>query len=243
MEYTYAPGIPTDDYPLIPQSPLFQGWLGSLDSLFHLSAVHFESADFVTRKGQKILLFLKIKATVTDEKGKRVPGIVMLRGNAVGVLVVLWCEGKPYLLLVDQPRLATGTRHSLEIVAGMLDWSSDWHKVALEELHEEAGLQVSDHELIDLQSEFGGQQTGVIVSCGLLDERLYLAAVEREVSRADLKNMDGKEQEYTAEEEGIHTVVLPYHDACRRFTDSKSMIAVYLYEKWREKHGKPLADA
>jgi len=164
----------------------------------------------------------------------------MLRGNAVAILIVLWCEGRPYLLLVDQPRFPLGDRHSLEIVAGMLDWSTDWRKVALAELHEEAGLSVDDSELIDLMAEFGGQNSGFAVSCGLLDERLFLAAIERQVSREALLAMHDREQEYTAEDEGIRTVVLPYEEAARKFTDAKCLNALFLYERWLQKQGRSI---
>jgi ADP-sugar diphosphatase len=117
----------------------------------------------------------------------------------------------------------------------MLDWSSDWRKVALEELHEEAGLRVEDHELIDLQKEYGGQERGVVVSCGLLDERIHLAAIERTVTREELKAKHGWEQLYTEEDEGIKTFVLPYEEAAKQFTDSKCLNALFLYERWLQK--------
>jgi len=240
MDYSYSNAISSEDHAAIVDSPLFQNWIQGMNPDFLIAGVRFESADFVTRKGKRILLFLKLNAQVTDENGQRVPGITMLRGHAVAILVVLWCEGKPYLLLVDQPRFPLGERHSLEIVAGMLDWSADWRAVALAELHEEAGLEVKDAELIDLMKEFGGQTSGFAVSCGLLDERLYLAAVERTVTAAELARMDGRAQEYLDENEGIHTVVLPYEEAARRFTDGKCINALFLYERWLRKVGRSL---
>jgi ADP-sugar diphosphatase len=226
MQFTYSPSISPDDYSRVEHSPLFTSWIEKVQMGFRVTGVHFESADFVTRKGQRILLFLKLKASATDEKGTRVPGIVVLRGNVVAVLIVLWCESKPYLLLVDQPRFAIGERHSLEIVAGMLDWSADWRKVALEELHEEAGMQVDDSELIELSPSLA-------VSCGLLDERIHLAAVERTVTPEELAKYDDREQTYLEENEGIRTVVLPYEDAASRFLDAKCLNALYLYERWK----------
>ena len=240
MDYTFSPELAREDHDLVLESPIFRSWLQGLDTEFQVTGVHFASADFVTRRGKKVLLFLKLKATVVDETGKRVPGIVVLRGNAVAVLVVLWCEGKAHLLLVDQSRLSLGARHSLEIVAGMLDWSGDWREVALAELQEEAHLVASDADLIDLIGEFGGQESGYAVSCGLLDERLFIAAVERTVSKDELDAMHGREQTYLDEDEGIHTVVLPYEEAARRFTDSKCVNALFLYERWLRKQGRAL---
>ena len=240
MEFFYSQAIPEADHALISESAIVRRWLASLDPAFTLQSVRFESVDFVTRKGIRIPLFVKLKAEVQDEQGKRVPGIVMLRGDAVAVLVVLWCEGLAYLLLVDQSRFAIGKRHSLEVVAGMLDWSKDWRKVALAELEEEAGVCAKDEELIDLAGEFNDAKKGYAVSCGLLDERLYFAAIERQVTYEQLALMHDREQEYLDEDEGIRTKVIPYADAIAAFEDSKCFNAVFLYERWLRKQGRAL---
>ena len=206
IEYSYSPEIAEADRPIILESRIYKDWLEASQKKFVVTKVHFSSVDFL-RKGRQPL-FIKLAATATLPDGRPVHGIVLVRGNAVGVLVVLRCEGKKYLLLVRQPRFAISEQASLEIPAGILDWTGDYRKVAK------------------------GKSDGFAASCGLLDERIRLYAIERDVTPEQLKAMDGRDQEYTEEIEWIKTVVLPYEEAAREFIDGKNFIALFLYERW-----------
>ena len=218
IEYTYSPEIAEADRPIILESRIYKDWLEKTQEKFVVTKVHFSSVDFL-RKGRQPL-FIKLDAT-------------LVRGNAVGVLVVLRCEGKKYLLLVKQPRFAISEQASLEIPAGILDWTGDYRKVALSELEEEAQIKADDSELIDLMDFwYKGKSDGFAASCGLLDERIRLYAIERDVTPEQLKAMDGKDQEYTEEIEWIKTIVLPYEEAAHEFIDGKNFIALFLYERW-----------
>jgi ADP-sugar diphosphatase len=136
---------------------------------------------------------------------------------------------------VRQPRFAISETASLEIPAGILDWSGDFRKVALSELEEEAQIKAKDSELIDLMDFwYKGSSEGFAGSCGLLDERIRLYAIERSVTREELEAMDGKNQTYTDENEWIRTEVLPYEEAAHKFIDGKNLIALFLYERWLE---------
>ena len=231
IEYSFASEIAEADYPLILESRIFREWLSATEKKFKITKVHFSSVDFL-RKGRQPL-FIKLNATATLPDGRPVHGIVLVRGNAVGILVVLRCEGKKYLLLVRQPRFAISEQASLEIPAGILDWTGDYRKVALSELEEEAQIKADDSELIDLMDFwYQGKSDGFDASCGLLDERIRLYAIERDVTPEQLAAMDGKDQQYTEEIEWIRTVVLPYEEAARQFIDGKNLIALFLYERW-----------
>ena len=231
IEYSFASEIAEADYPLILESRIYKDWLSATSEKFKITKIHFTSVDFL-RKGRQPL-FIKLNATATLPDGRPVHGIVLVRGNAVGILVVLRCEGKKYLLLVRQPRFALGEQASLEIPAGILDWTGDYRKVALSELEEEAQIKAEDSELIDLMDFwYQGKSDGFAASCGLLDERIRLYAIERDVTPEQLAAMDGKDQQYTEEIEWIRTVVLPYEEAARQFIDGKNLIALFLYERW-----------
>ncbi len=231
IEYSFASEIAEADYPLILESRIFREWLSATEKKFKITKVHFSSVDFL-RKGRQPL-FVKLNATATLPDGRPVHGTVLVRGNAVGILVVLRCEGKKYLLLVRQPRFAISEQASLEIPAGILDWTGDYRKVALSELEEEAQIKADDSELIDLMDFwYQGKSDGFAASCGLLDERIRLYAIERDVTPEQLAAMDGKDQQYTEEIEWIRTVVLPYEEAARQFIDGKNLIALFLYERW-----------
>ena len=235
IEYTFAAEIAEADKPVILNSRIFTEWLNRSQEKFIVSKIHFSSVDFLTKTHEP--LFIKLTATATLPDGKPVHGIVLVRGNAVGVLVVLNCEGKKYLLLVRQPRFAISEQASLEIPAGILDWSGDYRKVALSELEEEAQIVADDSELIDL-SDFWwkGSTPGFAGSCGILDERIRLYAIERDVTREQLEAMDGKNQTYVEENEWIRTEVLPYEEAAHKFVDGKNLIALFLYERWLKQH-------
>jgi ADP-sugar diphosphatase len=231
IEYSFATDIPESDYQIIVDCPFFKDWIAKARKDFAVTHIHVDSVDYFSRVHRP--LFIKITATATLPDGRPVHGVVLLRGNAVGVLVVLRCEGKKYLLLVRQPRLAITEEASLEIPAGILDWSGDYRKVALSELEEEAQIEADESELIDL-SEFWWKDStpGFAGSCGILDERIRLYAIERDVTREQLEAMDGKNQTYVDENEWIRTEVLPYEEAAHKFVDGKNLIALFLYERW-----------
>lgn len=239
IEYSFSEEILAADRELVLNSSLFQGWLSRTQKNFIVTKIHFSSVDF--RWKNHTPLFIKLTATATLFDDKPVHGIVLVRGNAVGVLVVLRCEGKPYLLLVRQPRFSISEPESLEMPAGILDWSNDYRKVALSELKEEAMLDAKDEDLIDLTGFFTeGKLDGHAGSCGLLDERIRLYAIEREVSAEELKKLDGRNQEYTEENEWIKTVVLPYEEAAKQFIDSKNLVAMFMYERYLKSKGRHL---
>lgn len=237
---TFASEISPEQQEIILRSELWQSWLSKAQVPFRIQSVHFSSVDIISRHGSKTPLFLKLKAVATDLEGKPQHGIVLLRGSAVGVLVVLRCEGKPYLLLVDQPRFPLAERHTLEIPAGILDWSGDSLEVALAELREEAQIEARAEELVDLTQWWEPGSEGFAASCGLLDETIRLYVLEREVSVDELKAHDGREQDYQDEHEWIQTVVLPYEEAARKFRDGKCFVALFLYERWLAAQGRTL---
>lgn len=237
IQYTFASEIAEADKSAILESRIFTEWLEAGKEKFKISKVHFASVDFLQKARRP--LFIKLEATATLPDGRPVHGIVLVRGHAVGVLVVLRCEGKKYLLLVRQPRFPISEDGSLEIPAGILDWTGDYRKVALSELEEEAQIKAEDSELIDLTDFwYKGSSVGFAGSCGLLDERIRLYAIERDVTPEQLKAMDGRNQTYTDEIEWIRTEVLPYEEAARQFIDGKNLIALFMYERWLKSQGR-----
>jgi len=239
IDYTFSESIAKEDWDLILHCSIYQEWIAKVQKKFNVSAVHFASVDFFAKRHEP--LFIKLNAVATLPDGKLVHGVVFVRGNAVGVLVVLRSEGKPYLLLVDQPRFPIGNDHSLEIPAGILDWSRDYRKVALSELKEEALMDADDSELIDLTAFWHEQGVeGFAGSCGVLDVLIRLYAIERTVTKDELRAMDGKDQEYMEENEWIKTIVLPYEEAAHKFVDGKNLIALFMYERWLRAQGRSL---
>ena len=221
------------------KSSIFTQWLHKASKNFTIKKIVFQSFDFRTHSEEA--LFIKLKAEAYLKTGELVHGIVVLRGDAVAVLVVLRSENKAYLLMVEQPRFPIASTRSLEIPAGILDKSMQHEKIALEELKEEAQIEVHKDELINLTAFWQGEvATGFACSCGLLDEHIYFYAVEREVSPEELQQLDQKNQVYQEEGEWIKTVVMPYEEAAKCFVDGKNLIALFLYERWLKAQGRKL---
>ncbi len=204
----------------------FQDWLASVSDRFVVKSVKFQSVDmFGPRVG-----FIKFVADVTDTNGKFVPGIVFMRGGAVGMLPVLKCKGKKYTILTVQPRVATGRFDFVEIPAGMLDGSGNFGGVAAKELDEELGVKISQDELIDL-TEFAGYAGGSFVSPGGTDETLRLFAYEKDVTEEELASYEGKCTGLIEEGEQI-TLKIVELESLWRIDDMKTTVIYTLYEKY-----------
>ncbi|KIW96863.1 uncharacterized protein Z519_02254 [Cladophialophora bantiana CBS 173.52] len=163
--------------------PAFKTWLNTLQrslSLQYSSATHpfhqspyslrsieVQSVDFFS--GHR-LGFLKLKATVTNDKGESLPGSVFMRGGSVAMLIILTplpsrsseqslpttskalpvAEEEEYAILTVQPRIPAGSLNFVELPAGMIDDSGTFAGAAAKEIQEETGLEISSDELVDM---------------------------------------------------------------------------------------------
>jgi ADP-sugar diphosphatase len=204
----------------------FTDWLDLMDAdKFLVNSVHIQSVDMF---GSKIG-FIKLKADVTDKSGKFIPGIMFMRGGAVGMLLVLECEGKKYTVLTVQPRVPSGRFDFVEIPAGMLDGSGNFGGVAAKELQEELGLTIPASDLIDL-SALAGHARGFYVSPGGSDETIRLFVYEKSVTPEWLAEMNGKCTGLIEEGEQITLRVVPLDDSILNIDDGKTIVA---YSLWK----------
>ena len=226
IAFSSAPGIDQDIQDKAIASKPFQDWLKSVSDRFVVKGVKFQSVDmFGPRVG-----FIKFVADVTDTNGKFIPGIVFMRGGAVGMLPVLKCQGKRYTILTVQPRVPAGRFDFVEIPAGMLDGSGNFGGVAAKELKEELEMVVTQDELIDL-SAFAGYAGGVFVSPGGTDETLRLFAFERDVTAEELASYEGKCTGVIEEGEQI-TLKIAELDTLWKVDDGKTVVAWTLYQQY-----------
>ncbi|PSR83962.1 hypothetical protein BD289DRAFT_461100 [Coniella lustricola] len=158
---------------------------------FHSNPYHLKSItiDSYSMFGQRIG-FLKLTADIStssssgafssntnnnnnnNQNESKLPGVIFLRGPAVGMLVVLIPddsnpasastsasettlndddnEKEAYVVLTVQPRIAAGSLGFVELPAGMLDDESNFAGVAARELEEELGLVIKQDELVCL---------------------------------------------------------------------------------------------
>jgi len=168
--------------------------------------------------------FAKFKADVRFN-GKAAPGIVMMRGPSVAILVVLSCEGAKYILCTKQPRFPIGVHDFIEIPAGMVDEETgNFMGVAAKELEEETGIKINfgTDRLINL---------GVMYpSPGLCDEYIILYAFELEINREKFNEIQNKSTGNIEEGEQITLCIIDYNEA-HMLSDSKALCAMIRYER------------
>jgi len=195
---------------------------------FVIKGVHVQSFDmFGPRVG-----FIKFVVDVTDKQGTALPAIVFARGGAVAVMGVLVCEGEEHVVLTVQPRIPTGEFNFEEIVAGMLDGSGNFGGVAAKELKEEAGIALTAADLTNL-SELAGHDTGVYLSPGACDETIRFFAFRRNVTRAELNEINGRCTGVIEEGEKI-TLKIVKLDYLLSVNDAKTLVGYLLYNKFRD---------
>lgn len=97
---------------------------------------------------------------------------------------------------------------------------------AMEEMQEELGLHIAQHELQMLS-----KANGIAWSAGLLDERMHFVLYKKVVPRAFLQSLQAKQTGLRAHGELISLHVLPRsaaQEACG--DDAKFVCAMHLYE-------------
>lgn len=192
-----------------------------------------QSVDFF---GSKIG-FLKFKADVElVETGKKVPGIVFMRGGAVAILLLL-CSKDPktqlpteHVLLTTQPRIAVPSLSFPELPAGMLDGSGHFSGIAAQEIEEETGLQINESELVDLTALSHPSWRGIYPSAGGSDEFLRLFMCTKEMPHDEIVQLQGKLTGLRDHGEAITLKVVEFGKLWKEAPDVKVLSAVAILE-------------
>jgi ADP-sugar diphosphatase len=235
-------GHKTIDIPKALASSHFNNWAKGLDPRFDISGILFQGLDmFSSRVG-----FVKFNVSATFQ-GTPVPGIVFARGGSVCVLVLLYCEGRIWVLCVRQARLAIG-RYYLELPAGMMDGDGSFLGVAAKELEEEAGLKILPGDLVDMTelaygtgtlcgpggeeaAMSGGPPNGMYTTAGAVDEYMGMLLYRKNVSREYLDKLHGQLHGCAKENENIRLEIYPYETVWKHSPDSKTLGALALFER------------
>ncbi|CAL5977255.1 ADP-sugar_diphosphatase [Hexamita inflata] len=138
--------------------------------------------------------------------------IVFLKGDAVGILPII---NNTYILLTKQFRAPLG-RSFLEIPGGMTDGSLDFSLVALKELQEEIGLNISKKSLKSLGK--------IIPSPDLCDEQIHLFLLEIEMSETEMKII--KQKLFGTDDEAIKIRILKVEEAFLEVEDASTLVAM-----------------
>eukprot|EP00002_Diphylleia_rotans_P014750 TRINITY_DN2870_c0_g1_i1.p1 TRINITY_DN2870_c0_g1~~TRINITY_DN2870_c0_g1_i1.p1 ORF type:complete len:124 (+),score=31.34 TRINITY_DN2870_c0_g1_i1:403-774(+) len=122
----------------------------------------------------------------------------------------------------------------------MLDHSGDFLGVAAKELEEEAHIKICSTQLKNLCEPFGVQgSAGVYPSPGACDESIGMYLYETTMPKAELDSLQGKMTGCLEENETITLKIVEYENAWRETPDSKTLCALFLYDKYRKAKGLP----
>jgi ADP-sugar diphosphatase len=172
---------------------------------------------------------------IADPKGNavQVPGLALIRGDAVAMLILLksTADGKEYVVLTEQARVPIGEPNYIEIPAGMTDaasGSAGYAAAIAKEMQEEVGLK------LDRTTDFMtiGRMTP---SAGGCDERITLYFCRINADPAAISALEGKLGGALEESEQITARIVPI-DAVRakvasgEYDDAKLITALYFYD-------------
>lgn len=225
----FAPGVLDDSrvgWEHIQSWHVFVQFARSIDPRLEVQNLTIQSVDFFGKR----IGFLKMSVEIIDGATRnKFSRIVMLRGGAVAILTILSCLGQEYVVLVKQARVAVGHYELPEIPAGMLDGAVNPLAKAVEELGEELGIAVDEHDLVDL-TVLAGFANGVYTSPGALDEFCSIVLYQKEVTPAELASFRGRKTGLAAEDEAITTELLSLKDS-QLPPDAKTLAALCLYDR------------
>jgi ADP-sugar diphosphatase len=216
------------------------------DEPYKLRDIEVQSVDFFS---ESRLGFVKLRATVQNDNGEKLPGSVFMRGGSVAMLILLSAENMPqaqvYALLTIQPRIAAGSMGFVELPAGMIDNSGTFSGAAAKEIKEETGLDIREDELVDM-SKLTAQvtmesdldttleahlQQGVYPSPGGCDEFIPLFVVRKRMAAKEIESLAGRLTGLRDHGEKITLELVKVEDVWKvGARDAKTLAAMALYE-------------
>lgn len=162
--------VTTENSELIKNFEPFKEWYASVEENLLNDRNYLEKIRVIEeyKFGNKLgFLIMDVKLNYEE---KYIPGFVILRGPSCAVL--MWYEvlGEIYILMIRQPRLATG-KLVWEVPAGMLDGESDDIRgKMMDEIKEETGIIPEKEKLVYLDTSYS--------SCGITDEKYIFFSME-----------------------------------------------------------------
>jgi ADP-sugar diphosphatase len=176
------------------------------------------------------VLFSLLMLDAETPEGDKIPPICFLKGEVVCVLVVLIDDktGEKYLLLVKQRRIAEGG-FTYEHPAGMVDGLQTPLEIAVQEVREETGINIGEHQLINLSP-----QTRLFPSTGTSDESMYLYFCEIKLPAEEIRSFENKNMGSTYEFERITTHVFPFAEGHSLINNTNGLLLDFLYLSYVE---------
>lgn len=219
----------------------FQEWLSLIHSDIHVKSILVTHLVYRSGKEKKrlFLVVLKVVAFFREEKAP-LPENYVIRCGAVQCLIELECEGKSYVVMVRQPRLAIGKRAFDEFVCGKVDDYTDIKGNIVREVEEEAGMHVRREDVLDLNAlAHGPDELGIYDSVGMLSEWTHMFLFRATVPPSYLLKLQGVRTGLVDEGEYIGLNVFLLDDVWTFCSDSRTLAALYLREQLLRTHKLP----
>lgn len=180
---------------------------------------------YTRRRYNGEVLFSLLMLDAETPEGDKIPPICFLKGEVVCVLICLINKEtkEKFLLLVKQRRIAEGG-FTYEHPAGMVDGTKTPLEIAVQEVREETGLEISESQLMDLMEGKRG-----FPATGTSDEAIYLYACEIEMTTEEIAAMNNKEMGTDYEFERITTHVVPFVEGHRMINNTNALLLDYMY--------------
>jgi len=195
--------------PIILQAPKFKQYLLNLDmSVLDVKGIEITGVKWFCNPMNPVpdkLGFLYIELIATDKRnGKPVNGTTFLRGSSVAIYLRVKYNSKVYVVLVKQLRGPIG-RITFEIPAGMMD--AQLNKacgVAINEIREETGIELSEDILIPLGKFYA--------SPGGSDEEIETFYAEVDIDEERFVRIQSETYGSEKENESIQIILVPEED-------------------------------
>ncbi|KAF9633037.1 hypothetical protein BFW01_g3900 [Lasiodiplodia theobromae] len=236
--------------------PAFQDWYKTLqaslknqenkkhafhDKPYSLRSIRIKSVSFFR---EQRIGFLKFEAEITNAWGDKLPGVVLLRGPSVAMLMILRPhdnKSERFVIMTEQPRVPAGSLAFLEIPAGMMDDDkANFGGTAAKEIEEETGLIVPRDELKDLtalalskvENPTGEELANAMYpSPGGCDEYIALFLWEKVLDRQLMEQIKGRLSGLRSQGEMVRITLIPYEELWSHGArDAKTLAAWALYE-------------
>ncbi|MFT6205796.1 MAG: ADP-sugar diphosphatase [Spirosomataceae bacterium] len=171
------------------------------------------------------VLFSLLTLDAETPEGDKIPPVCFLKGEVVSMLVCLIDEKTKdkYLLLVKQRRIAEGG-YTYEHPAGMVDGTQTPLEIAVQEIREETGLEISPDELVNLSPD-----RRLFPSTGTSDEAMYFFFIELTLSLEKILSYGNKNMGTTYEFERITTHVVPFVEGHQLINNTNGLLLNYKY--------------
>lgn len=181
--------------------------------------------EFTRHRYNGEILFSTLMLDAVTPEGDKIPPICFLKGEVVCIAMVL-IDGESkekYLILVKQRRIAEGG-FTYEHPAGMVDAAQSPISIAVQEVKEETGIEISEEQLINLSPN-----SRLFPSTGTSDEAMYFYACEITMSIDEIMVLDQNKMGTHYEFERITTHIQPFVKGHKLISNTNGLLLNYLY--------------